>query len=114
MKEMKRFVIIMAFIITAMLIIPLLTVNTIKAEAGMLVALVLFFGLNPIVSVCVGILSGQSIKYFWYTPILTATLFWVFSSFTYQTAFPVVYSAVYFVICLISMLITCIIKKTKK
>lgn len=106
MNLSKRFIVIITLIILSMLIIPLITINTVKADAGMLVALLLFFVLYPIISIWVGIISGKDIKSFWFTPILTAVLFWVFSSFAYNTAFPIVYSIIYFVICCISMLIT--------
>ena len=106
MSKIKRAIIILAIILIAMLIIPLITVNTVKADAGMLVTMMLFFVVHPIVSIITGILAGKDIKFFWVTPILVAGLFWTFSSFTYVTAFPIVYSAAYLVICTISMLIT--------
>lgn len=106
MSRIKRSIIIIAIILTAMLIIPLITVNTVKADAGMLVTMMLFFAVHPIVSIITGILAGKDIKFFWFTPILVAGLFWAFSSFTYVTAFPFVYSVAYLIICTISMLIT--------
>lgn len=114
MSKLKRTIIIIAIILTAMLIIPLITVNTVKADAGMLVTMMLFFVVHPIVSIATGILAGEDIKFFWFTPILVAGLFWSFSSFTYVTAFPIVYSVAYFVICTISMLITWSITKKAK
>ena len=106
MSKIKRSIIIIAIILTAMLIIPLITVNTVKADAGMLVTMMLFFVVHPIVSIVIGILAGKDIKFFWFTPILVAGLFWAYSSFTYVTAFPIVYSAAYLAICTISMLIS--------
>ena len=106
MGKIKRSIIIVVIILTAMLIIPLITVNTVKADAGMLVTMMLFFVVHPIVSIVTGVLAGKDIKFFGFTPILVAGLFWAFSSFTYVTAFPIVYSAVYLVICTISMLLT--------
>ena len=106
MSKIRRAIIILAIILTTMLIIPLITVNTVMADAGMLITMMLFFVVHPIVSIITGILAGKDIKFFWFTPILVAGLFWAFSSFTYVTAFPIVYSAAYLVICTISMLIT--------
>ena len=114
MSRIKRSIIIIAIILTAMLIIPLITVNTVIADAGMLVTMMLFFAVHPIVSIITGILAGKDIKFFWVTPILVAGLFWAFSSFTYVTAFPIVYSAAYLIICTISMLITWLITKKAK
>ncbi len=98
MSKIKRSIVIIAIIFTAMLIVPLITVNTVKADAGMLVTMMLFFVVHPIVSIATGILDGKDIKFFWFTPILVAGLFWAFSSFTYVTAFPIVYPAAYLVI----------------
>ena len=83
MKRTKRAIVIITSIIVVMLIIPLITVNTVKADAGMLVTMLLFFAVNPVLSVAMGILSGKDIKFFWFTPLLVAGLFWAFSSFTY-------------------------------
>ncbi len=113
MSIIKRFALIMTFIAVSMLIIPLIAVNTLKADTGMLAVLILFFALYPVVCVCVGILAGRDIGHFWFSPVLTAVLFWFFSSFTYKTAFPVVYSAVYLVLCTVSMLITWIVSNKK-
>ena len=114
MSKIKRSIIIIAIILTAMLIIPLITVNTVKSDAGMLITMMLFFAVHPIVSIIAGILAGKDIKFFWFTPILVAGLFWAFSSFTYVTAFPIVYSVAYLVICAFSMLITWLVtRKTK-
>lgn len=110
MNRVKRFIMILAIIVIVMLIIPLITINTVKADAGMLVTMMLFFIVHPIVSVVVGILAGKDIKFFWFSPVLVAVLFWAFSSFAYEPAFPIVYSAIYLVICTISMLVTWLIK----
>ena len=113
MSKFKRAIIILSTIIATMLIIPLITVNTVKADAGMLVTLILFFGLHPIVSAVVGVLAGKDIKFFWFCPLLVAVLFWAFSCFTYEPAFPIVYSVAYLVICTVSMLITSVIQNKK-
>ncbi len=106
MNRKKRLLSILILITFTMLIIPLVTVDIVKADAGMLVTLLLFFVVHPIISVVIGILAGKEVKVFWFSPFLVAVSFWLFSSFTYQTAFPVVYSVAYLVICAISMLIT--------
>ena len=113
MKFIKRIIFIMVIVITSMLVIPLIAINTVKADAGMLVTLLLFFVVYPVVSAWVGIISGKDINHFWFTPFLIAVLFWVFSSLTYQTAFPIVYSAIYFMVCCISMIITWLLARRK-
>lgn len=114
MNRAKRSIVIFAIIIITMLVIPLITVNTVKADAGMLVSMILFFLVYPTTSIIIGILAGRDIKFFWPSPVIIAGLFWAFSYLTYETAFPIVYSAIYFVISVVSMLITSIITKRAK
>ena len=106
MNRVKRSIMILVLIVFFMLILPLITIHTVKADAGMLVTLLLFFVVHPAVSIAVGILAGKDIKFFWPAPVVVAALFWVFSTFTYETAFPIVYSAAYLVIGTITKLIT--------
>ena len=105
MSLFKRIITILAIIITSMLIVPLIVISTVKAEAGMMTTMLFFFAVYPVISVCLGIIAGKDIKHLWFVPALIAVLFWFFSLFTYQTAFPVVYSVIYFVISVISMVI---------
>ena len=105
MSRVKRSIISVALIVFFMLILPLITIHTVKADAGMLVTLLLFFVVQPAIAIAVGILAGKAPKFFWPAPAVVAALFWVFSTFTYETAFPIVYSAAYLVISTISMLI---------
>lgn len=114
MNRIKRTIVILAIIVTTMLIIPFVAVNTVKADAGMLVAMMLFFLVNPAVSIVIGILAGKDIKFFWFTPLLIAGLFWAFSSLTCETAFPIVYSAIYLAVSAVSVLIAWAITKRAK
>lgn len=111
MSRKKRLISILILIAFWMLIIPIVVVNTVKSDAGMLVILLLFFAVYPVISAVVGILAGKDIKEFWFSPLLVAGLFWLFSSLVYQTVFPVIDSALYFIICTISMLISYFISK---
>lgn len=113
MKRFKILLIMVIMILAVMLGLPLLAVNFLKSDAGMLACLTMFFAINPIFSAFIGIVSAKDIKFFWFSPILIAFAFWIFSSFTYDTAFPIVYSVIYFVICVISMTVTYLIKKRK-
>lgn len=113
MNRVKRSITILTVIVFFMLVLPLITIHTVKADAGMLVVLLLFFAIHPIVSILVGIWAGKDIKFFWFSPIILAVLFWIFSYFTYEPAFPIVYSAGYFVICTISMVITWLAENNK-
>ena len=59
MSRVKRSIIILALIVFFMLILPLITIHTVKADAGMLVTLLLFFVVHPAISIAVGILAWQ-------------------------------------------------------
>lgn len=109
MSRTKELIKILAIIAVAMFVIPLITVYTVKADAGMLVTMILFFAVHPLVSAAVGVLAGRDVKFFWFAPVLVGGLFWIGSSLTYQVAFPAIYSASYFVICAVSMAITCLV-----
>ena len=111
MSFLKKILVIISIIVFSMLIIPVVVVNTVKAEAGMAVVLVLFFILNPLISAFVGIISGRDIKHFWFTPFLIAFLSWLFSCVAYEVTFPFVYSVIYFVLCGVCMLLTRFVKK---
>lgn len=78
MSRVKRGIMILAVIVISMLIVPMITIHTVKADAGMLVTLLLFFAVYPIVSVVVGVLAGKDIKFFWACPLVLAVLFWCF------------------------------------
>lgn len=114
MNKRKRAILILVLLLTAMLILPFITIHTVRAEAGMLVTLLLFFAVHPAVSAIVGVLAGKEIKYFLSVPLWVALLFWGCSCLAYQPAFPVVYSIAYFAISAVSMVLTWLICKYKK
>ncbi len=114
MAAMKRLAIMLFCLIVTMLLLPLLAVHTIRADAGMLVVLVLFFALYPAVSVFVGVLSGRDIRHFWFMPLFVAVFFWLCSFLTYQTAFPAVYSVIYCIICGLGMVVTWFVQRKNK
>ena len=111
MKRLKLLLIMVILILAVMLGLPLLAINFLSADAGMLACLTMFFAINPILSAYIGIISAKDIKFFWFSPLLIAIVFWVCSYFTYDTAFPIIYSVIYFVICSIVMIATYFIKK---
>jgi hypothetical protein len=80
-----------------MFILPLLTVLFVRSDAGMAVCFILFFAVNPIHSVFVGINSGKNISKLWIMPIITAIIFlissWILFEFK-EIAF-VIYSGIY-------------------
>ena len=55
--------------------LPAAAVTFAPGDAGMAIAFILFFGLNPAESMFVGIYSGMDLKHRWYLPPLNAALF---------------------------------------
>ncbi len=71
---MKRMLFHFLFIAIVMMLAPFLVV-TFAGSAGMLLCLILFFVLNPIFSVFIGIWSGKNVKRSWYMPLVNAATF---------------------------------------
>ena len=114
MSKLRRGLIILISIVIVMLIIPLLAIEFASPDSGMMICLLLFFIVNPALSVFIGVFAGKDLKYFWFSPIVVATFFRIFSTFTFTTAFPIIYSVIYFAICAVSETITYLItKKTR-
>lgn len=109
MSFLKRMIIIILMLVAVMFAVPLILLNTVKPDAQVFVCLLLFFSVNPVVCILLGVISAFDLKHFWYTPLLVAVMFWIFSSVIYRQIFPYGYSALYFIICLVSMLITVLI-----
>lgn len=96
-----------------MFLLPWLSVTYIKSDAGMAVTLLLFFAVDPIYSTVVGFSAGKNIKELWSLPVISATMFllgtWIFFDIG-EFAF-VIYAGIYFIIGLIAMLISALIRK---
>lgn len=91
-----------------MLLLPWSAGTFIKSDAGMVSAIFLFFGVDPIYSVVLGILAGKDIKHLWCLPLISAVFFlagvWIFFAPS-ETAF-VLYAVVYLVIGMLAMIIS--------
>jgi hypothetical protein len=98
-----------------MLFLPWLTVTFVKSNAAMAVCMMLFFAVNPLYSVALGILAGKRCKELWLQPIFAALLFlagaWLFFDMG-ETAF-LLYAGVYLALGLISMWICALIARKK-
>ena len=99
-----------------MLFLPWCAVTFIKGDGGMAVCFLLFFAINPIASVNVGIFSGRYIRASWFQPILLAVLFllgtWVFFDMGEQ-AF-ILYAVVYLLLGCVAMLINVFIVRKRR
>lgn len=113
MSKMIRWLIASALIMFAL---PWSVVTFIKSDAGMAVCFILFFAVNPVFSVVLGILAGKDIKHLWSLPLISALLFlagtWTFFEFR-ETAF-LLYAAIYLILGASAMLISVFVKKKKE
>lgn len=91
--------------VVVMVLLPWIAVTFAKSDAGMAVTLLLFFVIDPIYSVVLGVFAGKHIREMWSLPFIAAILFlcgtWIFFE-PGEGAF-VVYAGVYLVIGMVSM-----------
>lgn len=109
---------ILIYIITVLLIlliIPFIAMNIIKPNEGMGFLLLMFFIINPIVSILLGVLSGKNISKLFWIPISFAILFPVLYVFTLEELVMdlYLYSIGYLVLGLVSMTVTYYLNKRK-
>ncbi len=109
----KNIILWLAVSAAIMLALPWLAVTLVKGDAGMAACFVLFFAVNPIYSVILGVFAGKDVKHLWSLPVISAVLFligtWIFFDIG-EMAF-VLYAVVYLVLGIVTMLISMIIRK---
>ena len=97
------------------MILPCWAVTFVKAEGGMAAVLILFFAVDPIAAICVGVFAGRNAKAAWFQPLLLSVLFlagvWVFID-RWETAF-LLYAAVYLAVGYLTMTIAAALEKRK-
>lgn len=109
----KNFISWLAVSAVIMLTLPWLAVTFVNGDAGMAACFLLFFAVNPIYSVVIGVFAGKDIRHLWSLPVISAVLFvvgtWVFFDMG-EMAF-ILYAAVYLVLGMAAMLISMLIRK---
>ncbi len=109
----KNIILWLAVSAAIMLALPWLAVTLVKGDAVMAACFVLFFAVNPIYSVILGVFAGKDVKHLWSLPVISAVLFligtWIFFDIG-EMAF-VLYAVVYLVLGIVTMLISMIIRK---
>ena len=109
----KDFIFWLVVSIVIMLLLPFLTVTFVKADAGMAVCFMLFYAVNPIYSVVIGIFAGKDVKRLWSLPVISSILFlagtWLLFDMG-EIAF-IMYAVIYFFIGMLAMLISMLISK---
>lgn len=110
--------VILWLIVSAIIMLALswLTVTFVKGDAGMAVCFLLFYAVNPIYSVFIGVLAGKDIKHLCSLPFISPILFllgvWVFFDMG-ETAF-IMYAAGYLVLGILAMVTSVFICKKKR
>lgn len=113
MTVKKKILISVITVVAVFLILPVLVLNLAKAEMGLPLIFILFFAINPITEIAISIMAGTNISKLWWFPLFPAVCFPLFFSLaTLELVLELfVYSAIYFVIGVVAMLITYLIKK---
>ena len=98
-----------------MLGLPGLTVAFIKSNAAMAICFLLFFAIDPLYSVLLGVFAGKKPGELWSLPVISAGLFllgtWMFFDMG-ESAF-ILYAVVYLVLGFVAMLVAAIMNKRK-
>ena len=94
-------------------LLPLLAV-TFATRSGMMLTILLFFAVNPVFFVWLGVRSGSCIKKRWFLPALSAVIYVVSSWLIFDAYEPVflIYAGVYLAIGTVAMLIRWLFAKT--
>ena len=104
----KRNIIPLLIAALVALLLPWLAVTLVKGDGGMAICFLLFFAVNPITAILLGIFSGGTIRAAWFYPLLFAALFllgaWVIFAMA-ETAF-VLYAVLYLLLGCAAMLLT--------
>lgn len=112
----KRTIIPLLIAALVALLLPWLAVTFAKGDNGMAVIFLLFFAVNPITAVLLGVFSGGNVRMAWFQPLLFAALFllgtWAF--FTMAEMAFVLYAAAYLILGYTAMLLTWCAAKRKR
>lgn len=109
MKKIRLWLLLTTMI---MIVFPWLSVTFAKGDHGMAGCFILFYVLNPLYVIVSSIYAGKDMKELWMLPLMIALLFllgtWMF--FDHGEMAFVFYAVVYFVLGMLSMLISWIVK----
>lgn len=115
-KKSNKRVVAAAVSAIVMILLPWAAVTYVKSNAGMAVTLLLFFVIDPVYFIAVGVFAGRNMKELWSLPAIAAILFllgaWLFFEMG-ESAF-VIYAGVYLVIGMVSMFLSSLISAGKR
>ena len=108
---MKRHVLPAAAILVVTLLLPWLAVTFVSGDAGMAACFLLFFAVNPLLAIGVGIAARQ-----WWWPVIVAGMFLVGAWLLFapgETAF-LLYAGIYLALGWAAMALKRLIRKSSK
>ena len=117
---MKKFITAIFVILLTTLVFPLLIIHFVKGSAGMGFCFILFLAVDPLASICLGVMAGTEIKKLWWVPSIFALAFSIFFSLAVGGMVwgLFVYSGLYFASGILAMLGTYfgikLVNKTKE
>ncbi len=103
MKKNCTFIVVSAVI---MLFLPWCAVTFVKSDGGMAACFLLFFAINPMASIIIGILSGRNIRASWFHPTVLSILFLFGTWILFDVREFIFYGVFYFILGCAAMLIT--------
>lgn len=110
---MKKIVLGLTVSALIMFVLPWLAVTFVKGDGAMAVCFLLFYAVNPIFSVVMGVFAGRNAGTLWSLPFFSSVFFlagtWLFFDMG-ETAF-IVYTSVYLILGTAAMLISAFIRK---
>lgn len=111
----KRTIIPLLIAALVALLLPWLTVTFVRGDGGMAVIFLLFFAVNPITAILLGVFSGGNVREVWFQPLLFAALFlmgaWML--FTMAEMAFALYAVIYLLLGYAAMLLACRFAKRK-
>ena len=110
---MKKNIAAVLIIILVMFAFPWATVTFAPGDAGMAIMFILFFGVNAMESLYVGIFAGMGVKQRWYLPPVNSALFLlgVWTVFDWGNPDFYGYAIAYLALSVLTMLITVVVAR---
>lgn len=110
---MKKNIAAIIAIVIIMVGLPWATVAFASHDAGMAICFILFFGVNSMVSLYVGIFAGLQVKQRWFLPFVNSAVFLlgVWTVFDWGNPDFYGYAVAYLAVALVAMLATIVVSR---
>lgn len=106
MSSTKKILIAVSTLLVVMLLLPVLAVNFAPADAGLAVAFLLFFVIDPLTVLALGVMAGTELRKLWWIPVVSVAVFpFFFSVAVWEPVMELfIYSAMYLPVGVLAML----------